>query len=70
MIKGGRTYADGFEAGRKNIIASLMRTLDGMESAYLDNIVKWEEDEEGYDEKALDAREVISDLRKVLRMLA
>lgn len=70
MIRKGRTYADGWRDGRKALTSEIIKTLDSMENAYIENIVKWEDDEEGYDEKALDAREVISDLRKVLRMLA
>lgn len=62
-------YAEGFEAGRKNLADAMLRQLDGMLDAYNENVVKWENEEESYDENALDARAVITDLRKVIKML-
>lgn len=71
MIRPKRSYSDGWNDGRKNLIASLTGQLDAMENAYVENVVKWEDSHGyGYDEDALDARAVITDLRKVLRMLA
>lgn len=69
MIKPKKSYADGWSDGRKNLIASLTGQLDAMENAYMENVVKWEDSEDGYDADALDARTVITDLRKILKML-
>lgn len=62
-------YAEGFEAGRKSLADAMIRQLDGMLEAYNENVVKWENEDESYDENAIDARAVITDLRKVVRML-
>lgn len=69
MIRQKKGYADGWRDGRKSLTESIIGQLDAMENAYMENVVKWEDDEDGYDENALDARAVISDLRKILRML-
>ena len=62
-------YAEGFEAGRKSLADAMIRQLDGMLEAYNENVIKWENEDESYDENALDARAVITDLQKVIRML-
>ena len=62
-------YAEGFEAGRKSLADAMIRQLEGMLEAYNENVVKWENEDESYDENALDARAVITDLRKVVKML-
>lgn len=61
-------YAEGFEAGRKSLAYAMLRQLDGMLEAYNENVLKAYNDE-SYDENALDALAVITDLRKVIRMM-
>jgi len=68
-LKPMKGYSEGWQDGRKNLVDSMHRQLDVMEEAYMENVVKWEDEEDGYDENALDARAVIADLRKVLKML-
>lgn len=62
-------YAEGFEAGRRSLADAMIRQLEGMLEAYNENVIKWENEDESYDEDALDARAVITDLRKVIKML-
>lgn len=69
MIRPKKGYAEGWSDGRKSLTDAMMRTLDNMERSYIDNVFAWEEDDE-FDAKAVDARTVIQDLRKILRMLS